>query len=354
MAEDRLNEQKRKMSIIEHEKTEAMVQKKEELEGVKEEALGEVKEMEKREKAKENVTNAEIMEKEVVLEEKKKEVALEEKEKEVAVKEKEVSVEEKEKEVAVEEKKEVAVEEKEKEGMEEVKVETADEQARRERRERREKLRAEAKIERRRRRRLRSRRRRILARLQAEGKPMSDTAAEIITVPAEYPMMVRKEYPVTEVKDYPLYPVPKPVRMDKMKAVKAPKTTGVLFIPCFPSEEGEEMNLRVLGGEERILKVLTPLHYMYPYPGTEKDEVAKGDLTLNYQVQVNTAFQTEVKIINFEPERKRSLRVKLISSLGGLKALSPEVPISVKEDLAAREQRSLVFSFQVKKKVLSF
>ena len=121
-----------------------------------------------------------------------------------------------------------------------------------------------------------------------------------------------------------------------------PSETGVVFIPCFPSEEQEDIR-----GEESRRRVLTPLHYMYPYPGTEKDEVAKGDLTLNYQVKVNTSFQTEVKIINLEPGRKRSLRVKLISSLGGLKVLSPEVPITVKENLAAREQ-SLLFSFQVK------
>ena len=163
--------------------------------------------------------------------------------------------------------------------------------------------------------------------------PVSKVMEYPVTKVKEYPVTLVKEYPVAQVKEYPVSPIPEyplipEATRSSMKIVSEVCKKGVGLFPCYPTSPNAS--------------ILTPIYFKRAEDNAENNR----DLTVSYQVKVDSIYQTQVKIINFQPGRDRKLCLKLISASEGLTVLNPILPIFIKENMFAKDQ-SLLFSFQV-------
>ena len=163
--------------------------------------------------------------------------------------------------------------------------------------------------------------------------PVTKVMEYPVTRVKNYPVTPVKEYPVTQVKEYPVSPIPEyPLRpeaaISSMKIVSGVSKKGVGLFPCYPTSPNTS--------------ILTPIYFKR----AEDNAGNNRDLTVSYQVKVDSIYQTQVQFINYQPGMERNLCLKLISASEGLTVLNPILPISIKENIIAKDQ-SLLFSFQV-------
>ena len=163
--------------------------------------------------------------------------------------------------------------------------------------------------------------------------PVTKVMEYPVTRVKNYPVTPVKEYPVTLVKEYPVSPIPEyPLRpeaaISSMKIVSEVSKKGVGLFPCYPTSPNTS--------------ILTPIYFKR----AEDNAGNNRDLTVSYQVKVDSIYQTQVQLINYQPGMERNLCLKLISASEGLTVLNPILPIFIKENTIAKDQ-SLLFSFQV-------